>query len=143
MDSIRDDDSGFSDWDDRFTSLSRADRVNHLLLFTENLERLTLSCHDEDFIYEIDDGDWLQNVLCDLEWKKLTHLSLQGFTFEFQSIKNFLYDNRGTLQSLTITECHQTAQQWSSLMKLLRDDLSLRSASIEVCSEDIKNVASE
>jgi len=142
-DSIRDDDGGFSDWEDRFTSLSRADRVNHLLLFTENLQRLTLSCHDEDDVCDIDDGDWLQDVLRDLKWKKLTHLTLQDFTFGFQNIKDLLHSQRGTLHSLVITGCHQTAQQWFQLIKVLRDDLSLRSVCVKICSGDLKNAASD
>jgi len=142
-DSVRDDDGGFSDWADRFTSLSRADRVNHLLLFTENLQRLTLSCHDEDDICDIDDGDWVQDVSRDLKWKRLTHLTLQNFTFDSPSIKDLSHSQRDTLHSMTVTGCHQTAQQWLRLMIFLRDDLSLRSASVKIRNGDLKSAASE
>jgi len=148
MDSMRDDDYDMGEWDDRFTSLSRGDRVNHLLIFTENLERLTLSCHDDyPSKLDIDDGEWLQDICRDLKWKKLTHMTLKGFGFGYRAgatgIQDLLFNHKDVLRNLTITKCRQQASQWTLLIKFLRENLALRRASLKICSSDIKQMPSE
>ena len=91
----------------------------------------------------IDNSEWLQNVLHGLQWKKLTQLTLHHIGIDFKSVRNLLYDHRGTLQNLTVNECRQKAQEWYQLLGLLRKELSLRFASVKISSRDLKVAVSE
>lgn len=64
---------------DRFTRLSRADRVNHLLYFMPNLQELTLVCQDLFNCGAVVDHAWLIDVFQGLKFSKLKTFRLEGF----------------------------------------------------------------
>jgi hypothetical protein len=131
-------DSVLEDWEggdcgDQFTSLSRADRVNHVMYFMANVQDLSLSCNDDNFdICEIEDSKWLEEVFRGLSFSKLHTLKLQNFQFSSDAMKEVVDKHKTTLKHVSLLHCTISHASSVQLLKLLRCGLSLSTAEIRL-----------
>lgn len=117
--------------EDRIAPLSRADRVNLLLLQMPNLRKLSIACSDSDD-YDFGESDWLRDALQGLRFLKLNTLDLRGFECRQHSLQTFLSMHRDSLQELNLTWLKLKVSRWLQLIVFIRGQLNLSRATVDL-----------
>jgi len=132
-DDLNDDFEG--DYNDRFDALSRADRINHLLLYMPNLSRISLHCLSNDYDDEQrGHSEWLTDVFQGHHFEKLTCFVLQDFKCSAGTLQTLLQVHKHTLKTLKLQDMDLDAQEWCKLSEFIRKDLELQNAVMDVSS---------